>query len=140
MTKNNLLFIVLLFLVICSCKTSKKNTETKSKEATTTTVSANAENNNNSLLVSFFSIGSGIDYKIKDKYDSFIKQFEQQRGIKLSNEISHLGKEGETDYCFNLSELNSKDKEQFVNDSKNILKQSSLVRIEENTNCKNKKK
>ena len=46
------------------------------------------------------------------------------------------GREGETDYCVKLSQLNSDEQAKFISSIKEIIKTSKLVRYSENTTCK----
>ena len=140
--KKTIWIILISLFGFMSCKSSQsrnqiKNEEKKNNESSV--VPIKKDTNIYRINISFISIGGGIDNEVKLKYDTFVRTFEKQRGIKLSYEIAHWGKEGETDYCFVLAELKTKDKEQFVIESKNILQASKLVEINENTSCKNKK-
>lgn len=91
--------------------------------------------------VSFISIGSGVDYKAKDKYDAFVLDFAKRNGnVKLKHETSPWGREGEVDYCFSLSELNARQQGAFVQESKALLKDNKLVQFAENVVCKKGRK
>lgn len=143
--KKLICLVLISSLGFISCKSPQKAKGIKSEEKinnetnSSSTVSESTDMNIYRISISFFSIGGGIDEVMKLKYDEFVKKFENQRGVKLAYEISHWGKEGETDYCFMLLELNSNDKDQFVNESKNILADSKTVAVKENTACKNRK-
>jgi hypothetical protein len=90
------------------------------------------------LSVSFISIGEGIDYKAKEKYDSFIKDFAKRNKVKEpAHETVGWGREGETDYCFTLSELPDAGMQAaFVKESKALLAGNELVVLKENTKCR----
>lgn len=140
----SLFFILLISLEVFSCKSSQKNNEVKNQEQKKVSVSPSvavtvADTNSYRFTVSFYSKGGGIDYKMKEKYLNFIKEFQQKKSLVLIYEITTWGKEGETDFCFKLLELTSPEQEQFVVDSKIFLKESSLVIIEEKGICRNKK-
>jgi hypothetical protein len=60
------------------------------------------------------------------------------KGLTLSNEIIYWGKEGETDFCFKLENLNQNVQNEFITQSKALLKESDLVFISENTINKHK--
>lgn len=66
------------------------------------------------LSVSFISIGAGIDRKAKPQYSKYIIEFAQKNKIKLNCEIVNWGREGEVDYCFELTELDEKQQELFL--------------------------
>ena|ERR1051326_5621709 len=135
--KRLALFFISVIFILVSCK-SRSKSETVSvpvnrgdapvrQEITATT--------NVRLLVSFISIGAGIDAAIKEKYDAFLSG--QQKKIKYDE--AHWGREGEVDYCFLLSELSKKEQDDFVAKSKLMLSGSKLVIVSENVPCDKKK-
>lgn len=82
-----------------------------------------------SFKVAFVSIGSGVDYKAKKELDKWIIKFNTAYKLKIKPVITYAGKEGETDYCFNLTKLKKKQAQLFVKQTKEQLKQSKLVRF-----------
>lgn len=124
---NNTFISLITIILLFSCSNTIKSTG----KGTTT--------DNSRFIVSFISIGGGPDMKNKKKYDAYITEFEQKNKIKLSYEITSWGKEGEFDYCFKLTELNKKKQEVFIAEIKEVLKNSSLIRFNENTPCRQKK-
>jgi hypothetical protein len=138
---NRLIFFILIFSIeFYSCKTSKNNSEVKNIEQKNELISDSVtsiqnENLKHRFKVAFISSGRGIDRKTKDKYDQFIKKFEQDNKVTLVYEILRLGKEGETNYCFNLKELDEKQQESFISESIEILKSAVLVHVDENAEC-----
>lgn len=125
--------IYLLIIVVFVACHSTKNVSDTSKNTTTT-------ENIYRFSVSFISIGAGVDLKAIPDYDQYISQYEKKNNLKLSFEKSDWGLEGEVDYCFKLSELDKKKQELFIQESKEILKNSELVRYKENTTCQQKRK
>ncbi len=87
------------------------------------------------LVVSFYSICCGIDNEAKESFDKFIKQYEKTKRKKLAKAESHWGREGEIDYCFQLSELSRSEKKKFISKVRMLLKSSKLVHINENATC-----
>lgn len=139
-----LFFILLISFGLFSCKSSQKNKDVKNGEQKTDSVLPTSsvvvtDSNNYRFTISFYSKGAGIDYKMKEKYLNFIKEFEQKKGITLAYSITSWGKEGETDFCFRLLGLTVEEQNQFVADSKTLLKESTLVNIGENMPCRNNK-
>ncbi len=143
--KKLICVIILSSFGFISCKSFQKGNENKckgknkSENNSSSDIPIKTDTNIYRISVSFFSVGGGIDNKAKLIYDKFVQEFEQQKGVKLSFEIANWGKEGETDYCFTLSELNSKDQDQFTIESKNILLDFKTVSVKENTSCEHKK-
>lgn len=126
------LSMVLLFTAGCSMS---KNAEIKQ---TVKTEDNSTKNPNYRFIVSFFSIGSGIDKKSKNQYQEFIKEYELKNGISIVYEIVNWGKEGEINFCFKLNELNKEGQEIFILESKKILSNSPRVRFKENATSEGK--
>ena len=80
------------------------------------------------LVVSFISKGSGIDYKSKEKIDTFIKGFHK----KVEFEICQMGREGETNYLFHLKELKEHEQKKFIKELKEQILDKEMVHVEEN--------
>src|SRR5688572_16103050 len=53
------------------------------------------------FLVSFYSIGQGIDGDVQQKFLDWVNGYAK----KVVFEEAHWGREGEVDYCFKLTEL-----------------------------------
>ena len=81
----------------------------------------------------FVIICENISLKIPFQCKNF---FWSKRKIKIEMETVKWGREGETDYCLKLTELNQEEQAQFISDIKELLKTSKLVRFSENTACK----
>lgn len=127
-----------------SCNCAQKNIAVKNQElkkdfVSTSSSVTESDSNQYRITISFYSNGNGTDYKILEKFKKFIKEFEQTKGVTLTYDITNWGEEGETDYCFKLSELTPKEQDRFANDSKAVLKESGLVNIEEHAPCRYKK-
>ena len=130
--KNTL--IALSFISCIACHSAKKATETNKLSATNQNETQN--DTLKTFTVSFISIGAGTDGRARETFNQFIKEFEQKHSLKLPFEIISWGREGEMDYCFNLKGIRKGIKEEFVNESKNSLKNSKLIRYQENEECK----
>lgn len=90
------------------------------------------------FVVSFISIGSGIDKKAKSQYEQFLKDFELKNNVTISYEKKYWGREGEINFCFMLNELKNEEQESFILQSKNLLANSTLVRFQESNSQKPK--
>lgn len=88
------------------------------------------------LTVSFFSIGSGVDGKAKQAFETALADFEKDNNIKIAFETSKWGREGEVDFCFKLDELSSKQQTKLIKSLEASVKDSKLVRFSENSICK----
>lgn len=83
------------------------------------------------FVVSFISIGAGIDRNVQREFEDFLRIKYPQ----MSYEVSPAGYEGEGNYCFDLSSLSEEQQATFREDSLEILKKSQLVEISEQENC-----
>lgn len=93
---------------------------------------AQSTNSKDSLVVSFISIGAGTDYKAKEKLDLFIKDFQNEYHVQLDVTIKHWGREGETDYIYNLNKLSKKQCKTFVAEMEAMFSKNNLVKISRN--------
>ncbi len=57
------------------------------------------------LVVSFISIGAGIDQEANNKLDKVVQDFVKKNECKINSEMRTWGREGEKDYCFSSSDL-----------------------------------
>ena len=129
--KIAVLSLVLLFTyTACSmCKKAELN-QTEAAETSATMDSSYR------FVVSFISIGSGIDKKAKSQYEQFLKDFELKKNVTISYEKKYWGREGEINFCFMLNELKKEEQESFILQSKNLLANSTLVRFQESNSQK----
>ena len=129
-------FLILFLFGFVACNTSKKITESKSQNQVSQ--KKPLPDSLYRFTVSFISIGSGTDKNAKQQFIQFIQQFNEKNNVKVNAEIANWGREGETDYCLKLSELNKQQQNQFLTETKEVLKNSALVRYEENCICRHK--
>lgn len=126
--------ISLSILLAIACNSSKKTLENTTAKSIVLADSIYRFN------VSFISIGSGTDSKAIQQFNAFIILFNSTNKVTIVPEIVAWGREGETDYCLKLSELNVELQNKFIADTKELLKNSKLVRYKENSVCKQKRK
>lgn len=152
---RNIIFLLTIsaVLVSCSCKQQKNVTEiqppvvVKPSETTETTQQPNtlstsapiiieedADANATSfrLMVSFTSIGEGVDAAAGDKLIEIIKQHELEFGMPLRYDRFQRGREGEYVMCFKLLNGDEKSKNNFIDKVKEALGKNKLVIITEN--------
>jgi len=108
--------------------------EIKSKESNTNQ-NENPPIENYSLVVSFYSIGSGIDRPIAQEFDYLVKDFQEQFGEDFIAERVSWGREGEVDYCIQLNRLKTASRDSFKSRAETILKKSERVHSKENAPC-----
>ena len=124
--KITVLSLVLLFTyTACSmCKKAELN-QTEAAETSAT------KDSSYRFVVSFISIGSGIDRKAKSQYEQFLKDFELKNNVTILYDKKYWGREGEVNFCFMLNELKKEEQESFILRSRNQLASSTLVRFPE---------
>ncbi len=119
---------------------SKNNSGGTTANTSTTTGDATMKNDTNyRLIVSFISIGEGIDSKARESMDSMINSLKERKKSSITMEIMPWGREGEVDYCFKLNELSEKEREDFVSEVKTQFKGNNLVQIAENQPARHKR-
>ena len=133
---KRLFFLASLVSLACmSCKSKKeavKNTETPP----VVNISSTQESPKTyRLIVSFKSRGAGTE---SDKRTEFLK-FVDNHSLKPAYKTVLWGREGETDYCFDLTELTSKkDLVAFMDGVKKITAGTDLIDVSENAECLHK--
>ena len=133
-TAVSILFSASLLILssFSSCKT--KASTSKSKNMKSDAVKFETY----SLVITFFSIGTGVDYKTKKIFDEWTINFEQKIGKKIKLESYPWGREGEVDVCISMENLSTEQKKEFTTEAKKIISASKLARLEENVICKRK--
>jgi DNA-directed RNA polymerase subunit F len=160
-TRAHLLAIVLL-IGLFSCKSKTASIETKEKTTnnqpkivkveeptsvnieevknTETEKNKEAEEELYSLIVSFYSIGAGIDAPVARDFDFYVRDFQEQHGDYFLAERVPWGREGEVDYCIQFPTLNKEKAREFVNKTREITSASKMVHVKENAPCKRRRK
>lgn len=73
---------------------------------------------------------------MKKKIGEYISDYEKEKNVKLAKEEFHWGREGETNYCFKLTELSQNDQESFISKIKSLSMHSKQINIMENSPCR----
>lgn len=132
---KKIFFLASLISLACiSCKSKKeavKTTENTTSEATNTADKPVTYR----LIVSFISKGAGTDSQKRSTFLDYI----DKHPLKPAYKTVTWGREGETDYCFNLSELTAKnDLVTFIDEIKKIAAGSDMMNLTENAECQHK--
>jgi hypothetical protein len=91
------------------------------------------------FIVSFISIGEGTDRNGKEILDSVLNEWKASMKKDITYETIHWGREGETDFCFQLPELNETQQQQFIKEIKEKFKGHDLIQFTENEPCLHKR-
>jgi predicted RND superfamily exporter protein len=86
------------------------------------------------LVVSFISIGSGIDYKQIPVFENDIKEFNKKDTCKLTYSTKNWGREGERDYC--LSFKDSICMKNYLSTAADKFKDNERILFKENAECR----
>jgi len=124
----------ILLITIASLSMSCKNTKEvvdNTNKATETASNINEQDkaNKTDFSISFISLGAGIDLKLKDKIDGIISSFEKSNNIKFNHERVNWGREGEFNYNFDLKNLSTSQKEEFIENLKKTIGTSNMAHI-----------
>lgn len=120
-----------------ACKSKKKAgngdaTKNTSTESNTTTT-------NNVINVSFISIGSGTDGKTRTLMLEYLESFQIEKNIRLQVDARPWGREGEVDYCIQMSSLDALQKEELEVNLRKIVDGHDLVKMRAGDACQQKK-
>ena len=147
----NVIAVLILFLFI-SCR-ENKNTSTNNAQSSVTeqtasttkdtTVQSSIENGNPEpgdtlmpVIISFYSIGQGIDRGQTEKLTAYLQAFEKKSGKKIEYSKVYWGREGETDFCFPLTGFTDNQITDFLKGAKDALNTAEHVHFLQNQACR----
>jgi hypothetical protein len=132
---KKIFFLASLISLACiSCKSKKETAKSAEKNSSAVTNTTEAPVTYK-LIVSFISKGAGTDGSKRTAFLAYVDGHPNKPAYKTIN----WGREGETDYCFNLAELPSKkDYVNFIEEVRKITSGSDLVNVAENAECQHK--
>jgi hypothetical protein len=143
--KPSLIFAALFLLTagtFSCCKSSKKSVaQTEQIQNDSGKTTSNTSNMNAAgeqlmpLKIQFFSIGQGIDFKLKESFLEWVKKYPVKGGKSLDYQEKYWGREGETDICFELKDWEPAAKATFIAEAKQFVSGSKLVHVFENESC-----
>jgi hypothetical protein len=120
---HKLILIAFLSAVNIFSSCNRKQTETIS----TVTITQD-DSSEGILVVSFISKGSGTDKTAMNKLKSFLDNSSAKKTVTY--EVKSWGREGEKDYCIKTNN------QEFIEQIKKEMSGFELVRIKENTVCR----
>lgn len=91
------------------------------------------------LLVSFYSIGGGIDIKSAESFDRFILAYKTSEGKSVSYERVPWGREGELDYCILFDGMSNSNIKGFIEAAKAKVSDCKMVHFKPDGECKRKR-
>ena len=81
------------------------------------------------LSINFVSVGAGIDYKAQENFLTYLKSFQKENKVTLDYKTKPWGKEGETEYIFDLKKLPGKQRKLLKKSLTEMFKENKLVRV-----------
>ena len=105
------------------------------EQNTDTVVNLQGNDGNMRLVVLFYSIGEGSEFNLIKEFENSIKNYAASIGKEIDFRKQSWGREGETDFCLPLTELNVSQQVDFVTKSKSLLQKGKWVNIYENYPC-----
>ena len=129
----------LLAALLLSCHSEKKAASPAQTSSTQQASNGDAVKALNNLVVSFYSRGSGINTKASMELEEFIIKYSHDTNTEIGYKKTPWGREGEVDFCIELSKMQPGQRDKFLIRVKEILKIASLVHIYENHPCRDSK-
>lgn len=126
MKKITLILLAAFTVFFTNCKTKSKATSSSSTPSKT--VTDDGKTIKCRVAVSFISFASGIDGPKFEEMIAFIKNHPK----KPSYDLIPMGREGETDICMSLKEMNSSEQKTFIEELKKMSETSDRVKVNEN--------
>jgi len=88
------------------------------------------------FIISFYSIGQGIDRGQKEKLMAYLESHEKRTGKKMEYSEVHWGREGETDFCFPMIGFSDSEVTDFIKGAKQALNTAEHVHFLQNQACR----
>jgi hypothetical protein len=90
----------------------------------------------NNVVISFYSIGEGVNAKAIEAIENFIGEYSKKINKAIPYSKIAWGREGEVDYCILLTELKPDERKIFVDESRRLARQFELTHFFENHPCR----
>jgi hypothetical protein len=132
-----ILLVTSISFTVSGCKNKKEAANQNTNAVNNSTTPSDA--NTYSLVLSFYSIGSGSDWDIISELDLYIESFNRASKTKPNIDRIPWGREGEVDFCIQTAEMSKNDKEAFIQKTLEIAKRAKFVHINENAVCRYKR-
>ena len=87
------------------------------------------KNKQNFVEIEFYSIGAGIDFKAKKLLEEFIVNYTESNKVSIPYTTKKYGREGETIFVFDVSQLYKKELNKFQKAIKVQLKNAINYRM-----------
>ena len=121
---------ILSAISLIACKTGQTATkETMSTEKKAETEKGTEQAKSYDLVLEFISKGEGIDNKLLTTFNEGLTKFNSTNKTDIKPDISHWGREGETNLNFNLKNLSTEQKKAFSSFVKETVGDTDMVHV-----------
>lgn len=130
---------VAILTALVACKNTRKVASPQPPAPQTpATAAANTEKNGAvaRVIVSFISRGAGTSPDAKKAFQNYVADFSKRYERTVSADTVRWGREGEVDYCLQLSNFDLEEQRKFVDGLKQALANVPLVNMTENRPCR----
>jgi hypothetical protein len=122
------LIFILSAVSLIACKNGEKATKSDNMANAKQTDQIGQEKSYD-LVLQFISKGTGIDHQLKKTFDEGLAKFNATNKVDITPEISHWGREGETNLNFNLKNLSTSQKTAFLSFVRETIGDTDMVHI-----------
>lgn len=120
--------IVLLVFFLVTTNLASAQRKAKNKKSGSVVIAAASKSTHYAVIVSFISIGAGIDHEAVQKLEAFVNEHPK----KPVYDKVQQGREGEMEYRFQLKEFSTAEQKTFIDELKKAAGSSDLVKFSEN--------
>jgi len=90
----------------------------------------------NNIVISFYSVGEGVNAKAIDTLENFIAEYSKKINKSMPYSKISWGREGEVDFCISLAEIEGEQKRIFVQETRRQARQFEHINFYENHPCR----
>src|SRR5437868_7499783 len=137
-----ILWLILVAAVSSGCKSKQNGVSTSATQPapaapseTSDEVQAKKDALNN-IVISFYSIGAGVNTRAVESIEKFIGEYSTKTGKSIPYSKVAWGREGEVDFCISLVELQGEQKRIFVQETRRLARQYEQVNFYEDHPCR----
>ncbi len=138
---KKIFFVALALTAIAACKNAQPTAQAGNAAPTAAPepVDIALPDSMYRIIVSFISIGEGIDVNAVQQLEEITINHQRDFGMPLAKEEYRWGREGEVDICFKMKDSSRKAKDAFAREVRAKFEANKLVQIEENAVCRHKR-
>jgi hypothetical protein len=131
-----LVFAAILFSC-CKSKQDVAKSPTPAAPPTSTSDEIQAQKDAyNNIVISFYSVGEGINANAIDTIENFIAEYSKKINKAIPYSKISWGREGEVDFCISLAEIEGEQKRIFVQETRRLARQYEHINFYENHPCR----